>query len=542
MAQKTINPYPDLGIQFQAGLNAIIGGLPPTPTIDQLVTQVYNYVVSVYYSSVTPAQTVEIKSVAYSAIDSYVDGLLRNPATNLYNSKQTSIIKMLAGPPLTSFLTVDEVSNRISNIEDNLTLCGLSVENQTPLFFATMIGVNSYNYWLAQIALGVGSAWVSHFNTAKVSAMGNVPFWTAAAMEGALIGARSTNRGMIEPSDSIVGVEIISALTAALTIAAGKVIFTWIPRVEFFEENIKIFKSRICSKDGKTPVYIQMTIKTIGDTAYIQREIIDPDPSILPSIYNDAGIIQNGNYFINNMEDVWVVPFDRYNHHHLAEQSFSYHCFCHDGLSVDVDKTCTLQGHVCDGNCTTCCDMVEYPSAIRNIGSLGGGVLLQAKNVVDTYTSRIDINTCKAMNILVKNRTAFVELYDMDPNSSISATLYNITDLPLKDSGVIIPTKGNYIAIGFNGKEYDLAVGSSCGLCCDCNAMGSDPSGTNCVPRTNSNNTARCPQDACGIPPACCNGSFSIVGNGGNYGGGTLSVMGGCVILEIDNVVFKSIQ
>lgn len=228
MAQKTINPYPNLGAQFIAGLNAIIS--VPITSVDVLVNAVANYVESVYYpAGLSSVQKVEVKSVAYSAVDSYLDGLLRNPATNLYNSKQSSIIKMLAGPPMTSFLAVDEISDRISDIEDNLTLCGLNVENQTPLFFATMIGVNAYNYWLAQIALGGASAWHGYFNTAKVSAMGNVPFWTAAAMEGALIGSRSTNNGMIEPSDSIIGVEIISALTAALTIAVGRVVYGWIP-------------------------------------------------------------------------------------------------------------------------------------------------------------------------------------------------------------------------------------------------------------------------------------------------------------------------
>jgi hypothetical protein len=225
MSQITLNPYPDLGTEFIAGMNAIIS--VPITSIDILVTQVVNYVEATYYTAaITPAQKIELKSVAYSAIDSYVNG-----STNiaLYNSKQRPFINMLTGPSLTSFLTIDTIGNRILDVEDNITEANLRVDEQTPLFFGTMIGNTTYNYWLAQIP--VAGPWTPYFTTAKVSAMGNVPFWTAAAIEGALIGAKSTFKSMIDDTTQVVGNEIISALIGGLTIAAGKVIFLWIPRI-----------------------------------------------------------------------------------------------------------------------------------------------------------------------------------------------------------------------------------------------------------------------------------------------------------------------
>jgi hypothetical protein len=229
MSQITLNPYPDLGTEFIAGMNAIIAA--PPATIDALVTDVVTYVQGVYYTAaITPAQKIELKSVAYSAINSYVNG---GTSSALYNGKQRAFINLLTGPSLTSFLTVDTIGSRILDVEDNITEANLRVEEQTPLFFGTMIGNTAYTYWLAQIALGGGSSWnTPYFVPAKVSAMGNVPFWTSAAIEGTLIGAKSTMRGMIDDTTQIVGNEIISALIGGLTIAAGKVIFLWIPRVK----------------------------------------------------------------------------------------------------------------------------------------------------------------------------------------------------------------------------------------------------------------------------------------------------------------------
>jgi|ERR1035437_406779 hypothetical protein len=231
MSQITLNPYPDLGGQFTAGMASIIGAIPPTPSVVQFVNAVAAYVELAYYPplTITPAQLVEVKSVAYHAINNYV-----NPCGNLsnYNGMQLNFIKILTGPSLYSQLTVDSISNRILDVEDNITKCNFGVDEQAPLFYATMIGVTAYNYWLAQIALGAGSPWLAYFNAAKVSPTGNVPYWTAASMEGALIGAKFSMRGMIDQTTQIVGLEIISALVAALTIAAGKVIFVWIPKVQ----------------------------------------------------------------------------------------------------------------------------------------------------------------------------------------------------------------------------------------------------------------------------------------------------------------------
>ena len=231
MSQPTLNPYPDLGTQFTAGMNAIIAGLPPSPTIDDLANEVIIYIEANYFiaASMSLAQKMEVKSVVYSCINSFVNSQVRT----MYGGMQKSFADMMIGPSFTNGLPVDTLGNRILDIQDNLSENNLSVEMQTPLLLAIMIGQTCYTYWLAQIALGGGSSWnTPYFVPAKVSAIANVPYWVAASMEGALIGARSTSRGMIETTTQIVSNEIIQALIGALTIAAGKVIFLWIPRIQ----------------------------------------------------------------------------------------------------------------------------------------------------------------------------------------------------------------------------------------------------------------------------------------------------------------------
>ena len=51
-------------------------------------------------------------------------------------------------------------------------------------------------------------------------------------VEGGLIGAKATPKGLITPTIDIVSVNIISSLIGALAIGAGKVIFKWVPRIQ----------------------------------------------------------------------------------------------------------------------------------------------------------------------------------------------------------------------------------------------------------------------------------------------------------------------
>ena len=113
MSQPTLNPYPTLGSEFIAGMNAVIAAAPAN--IDDIVNAVVAYVRAQYYTAaISPAQILELKSVAYSAINSYINGGTRSA---IYNGKQRAFINMMTGPSLNSFLTVDTIGSRILDIE-----------------------------------------------------------------------------------------------------------------------------------------------------------------------------------------------------------------------------------------------------------------------------------------------------------------------------------------------------------------------------------------------------------------------------------------
>jgi hypothetical protein len=228
MSQQTINPYPQIGKDFKNGLIAIIAGLPTPATVEDLVDQVYNFIDSTFYSGLSGAQKIELRSIIYTAINCYING----GVSNMYSDGPNAITAMMTVPTFINSLTVDSLGERISDIEDNITKAGLSINQQTPYFLATVMGTESNSYWIGEIASGASPWQTPYFDNALAGAIINVPWWVAATMEGALIGSRLTPKGMITPTDEIISTDIISSLVAALVITAGKVIFKWVKRIQ----------------------------------------------------------------------------------------------------------------------------------------------------------------------------------------------------------------------------------------------------------------------------------------------------------------------
>jgi len=72
---------------------------------------------------------------------------------------------------------------------------------------------------------------VSYFPPSPENYM-DLPYYTEAAMLGALAGYGAKFNSMIEPTINNVTNNMVSALIGALTVTAGKLIFDWIPRIQ----------------------------------------------------------------------------------------------------------------------------------------------------------------------------------------------------------------------------------------------------------------------------------------------------------------------
>ena len=96
---------------------------------------------------------------------------------------------------------------------------------------ATEIGVAAYNYWRQQTLSGASSPWSGYF-ILNNNDYNSIPAWVAASMEGALAGYAANMQGLNEPTINKETNTMWAALIGALTIAAGKVVFGWIPRIQ----------------------------------------------------------------------------------------------------------------------------------------------------------------------------------------------------------------------------------------------------------------------------------------------------------------------
>lgn len=232
MANPTFNPYPLIGTQLTAGMDAIAAALNPASTVDDLVNAIYNYIQPIYYppiSGVVPPQIeIEIKSVAYNVINSYNN----NPQTAslFYGPKQSYFIDLLLGLKTETTTPINAINSWLLDIEDNVTKDSIPIAAQTPLLLTTVQGKAINAYWNTKVA--TPGTWAPFFQTPAPLNYANIPHWLIACMEGVLIGAQATPMGLIQPTTEIVTVNIVSSLIGGLAIGAGKVIFKFVPRVQ----------------------------------------------------------------------------------------------------------------------------------------------------------------------------------------------------------------------------------------------------------------------------------------------------------------------
>ncbi|GAB4205300.1 MAG: hypothetical protein Fur0023_14010 [Bacteroidia bacterium] len=115
-------------------------------------------------------------------------------------------------------------------IEEEIGNSGLSIDQQSPLLLGTGSGQVFVKYWLEQLK-SKQSKWKKFFDDTD-SLYLNVGSWVSAGIEGVIMGAKSSERGLIAPTTDIVSIEIISSVIGGLVVSSGKVIFKWIQSIE----------------------------------------------------------------------------------------------------------------------------------------------------------------------------------------------------------------------------------------------------------------------------------------------------------------------
>jgi len=227
MVTKTFNPYPLIGSQLIKGMDEIAKSLNTTSTEEELAAVIYKYIHKIYYSQATTQLEIEIKSIVYNIINAYNN---QKVLGTMFNYQQMIFVDMLLGETTTDNIPVNALGVWLSDIEDNIVSLNLPTDQLTPLMLSIESGKNIYEYWLKKV--NDPGDWKKFFQLEFSQNYINIPFWLTSCIEGALVGASCSERGLIAPTTDIVTVEIVSSLIGSLTLGAGKVIFKWVPRIQ----------------------------------------------------------------------------------------------------------------------------------------------------------------------------------------------------------------------------------------------------------------------------------------------------------------------
>ncbi len=225
------NPYPFMASLFTDGLDAIATALNPItdPTIDDLVTAVYDYMETIVSENENAPPERLLKAGIINCINAYINaqagGYLQ------YDGAQMGYVYRLLEQPVTC--SPDNVKQEILNIEDLLVQSGLTPQQQTPLFMTSEMGKAAFDYWVAKLeSEGDWEPFMGSISGPRV----NFPYWVAAAMEGSLAGfslVKTYNHaGPLNEFAFLIGAGFgyLGPLAGALTVGAGKVVFKWEPR------------------------------------------------------------------------------------------------------------------------------------------------------------------------------------------------------------------------------------------------------------------------------------------------------------------------
>ncbi len=231
MSQSTINPYSTLGTDFTNGLVTFIGAYSSgAVTLTELISEINTIIEGDFYTSASAQQQIEINANTTNAINSYINGLLWGNKT-IYNARQMKFIRMLSREALRK-IEVVALNNYLLDVEDNITKSDLTVPEQIPLLIATMLGETAYSYWNTDVnATGASQKWTGYYQSNQAYNYANIPFWVAAAIEGALVGYGSSPDASLEPTTAMVSSKMIAALQGALAVNIALVALQIIPRI-----------------------------------------------------------------------------------------------------------------------------------------------------------------------------------------------------------------------------------------------------------------------------------------------------------------------
>lgn len=191
-----VSPYGAIAQRHKDGLDAIL--------------------VSVYTSIGTNPQGEEsVRATIANAINGYIQ-----------NGGASPYLHQLQSVPVTTLITM------FDRMADAMVAAPVLKGNASRAQMVLAIGQADAEYWGTQIAAPV-NPWASYMSSNAALNYSSVPYWTDAAMFGAHFDFYQDNANDSNATASV----IISALAGSLVVAAGKVVFGWVPKIFGMQED-----------------------------------------------------------------------------------------------------------------------------------------------------------------------------------------------------------------------------------------------------------------------------------------------------------------
>lgn len=212
MATTSYNPFPNIGDQVTGALDEI-STLSPASTVDDFVDTIINYIITTFYGGTvsTPIEQ-ELKSVAYSVINNYLNNRIPKNFMRIENTPTNSLSQWFAE-------LQDDYSSKNSNTLESW-----------PMLMAIQAGKTVSQYWDGKVT--TPGTWATFFDATQYKNYANINFWTEGAMIGAVLGAAcSQTPGLIAPTSDAPTSNIVSAVIGAAAISGGNVVFKWTSKV-----------------------------------------------------------------------------------------------------------------------------------------------------------------------------------------------------------------------------------------------------------------------------------------------------------------------
>jgi len=225
---RNVNPFLSSEKLHIDGLDYIGKNIGADAKISDLIEVVFKYIAEVYFDKKVSKQVeVDLKSVISFSINGYLNSTVQWGSTT-YSQEQYYFIKSLISNTIT--LPPLSIKDYILDVEENIINGDLAPNEQAPLLLTTAIGKADFDYWSARMENP--SPWDNYFPNPNL-VMSYFGHYVISSMIGTLTVANSMKFLDVETArDTNIGdANFITGLAGSLAVAAGKVIFNWIPKI-----------------------------------------------------------------------------------------------------------------------------------------------------------------------------------------------------------------------------------------------------------------------------------------------------------------------